>query len=98
MCSLSVLHPFFILGTSLLVKFLFNFCFAFAVIGRRPLGAPEGNHICSILTKKHLSDITVGQEAKSSAAEEIRNCEMYQVSNLEQQRHRASFLCGLMFQ
>lgn len=72
----SFLQPFFILITSLLVKFLFNFCFAFAVIGSLLLGAPEGNQTCRVQPKQHLSDTTVGQETEEfsqPSAEEIRN-------------------------
>lgn len=90
----SILHPLFILGTSLLVKFLFNFCFAFAVIGRHPPGAPEGNHTCRVITKAapEWYHCRAGDtEFSQPSAQEIRNWEMLKVSKLEQQRHWASF-------
>lgn len=92
----SILHPFFILSTSLLVKFLSNFCFAFAVIGSRLLGAPEGNQTCRVQPKQHLSDTTVGQETEELSqppAEEIRN-QNSPSSKLGQQGHWASFICS----
>lgn len=72
----SILHPFFIRSTSLLDKFLYNFCFAFAVIGSRLLGAPEGNQTCMVQPKQHLRGTTVGQETEEfsqPSAEEIRS-------------------------